>query len=143
MREILFRGKLNHSKEWVQGSLIISQWGNPYIYPNDIIEQDGHHIRFDSDAPFFVIPETVGQFIGKTDKNNVKIFEGDIITDKYGRKSVIKWSNILGGFIAEFVKPQHNGIQTYTLLSARGMAEEFLEVIGNIHDNPELLEGVI
>ena len=67
-REIVFKGKLSHSKEWIEGNLIIAQNGKHYIIPFDVFEPDGHHIIIDSDNPFLVDKDTVSQFINKTDK---------------------------------------------------------------------------
>ena len=133
MREHLYRGKLNHSKEWVQGSLIISQLGNPYIYPNEIIEQDGHHIRFDSDAPFFVIPETVGQYIGLLDKNGAKIFDNDIVKFR-GKIYLVSWHDKFACFAIFIPNDLDSGLKICD-------AKE-CEIIGNATDNPELLEGI-
>ena len=77
-REILFKGKLSHSKEWIEGNLIIAQNGKPYIIPFDVFEPDGNHLIIDSDNPFWVDEDTVSQFINQKDKTGKKIFEGDI-----------------------------------------------------------------
>lgn len=129
MREILFRGKLCHSNEWVMGNLIIAQNGQPYIIPNNVFEQDGHHLIIDSDNPFWVFPETVGQFTGLTDKNGVKIFEGKISLEIVG----------CGIGAAEILI--HEG-QWQIYEQSQGYYPLF-KAIGNdsiiIHDNPELL----
>jgi len=152
MREIIFRGKLAHSEKWVQGNLIISNKDNPYIYPQDFIEQDGHHLLLDTDEAFWIIPETVGQFTGLTDKNRVKIFEGDIVTaavypfidkGKLNYRAAVFWFDeyAMFGYQLNCINSKIKGISD-------GICETFaernlkLEVIGNIHDNPELLGAI-
>ena len=93
-REILFKGKLSHSKEWIEGNLIIAQNGNPYIIPFDVFEPDGHHLIIDSDNPFWVDEYTVGQFINQTDKKGKKIFEGDFDNDG----NCVVWCDNCNGF---------------------------------------------
>ena len=124
MREILFRGKQVDNGEWVEGWLCSSTFLNNTIttilVPCEIF-------GFDMVA---VDPKTVGQFTGLTDKNGKKIFEGDIVKDVdtdinyqviYEKNSFIRVDN------------QRFFYWNFDLTC--------LEVIGNIHDNPELLKG--
>ena len=73
MREILFRGKRTDNGEWVKGYLYITHTGAHEIGSYDA-EINIERFTFD------VIPETVGQFTGHTDKNKCKAFEGDILS---------------------------------------------------------------
>lgn len=141
MREILFRGKLKSNREWIEGSAINTQYdvkGNKHIYIG-VFKTSLRYPLMKFIEWFEVVPETVGQYTGLTDKNGTKIFEGDIIRysiyppDKY-EYGVVNWLN--GGFRA--------GEDSCNLCvcSADGVATCKLEVIGNIHDNPELLKGV-
>ena len=79
-----------------------------------------------------VIPETVGQYTGVTDKNDTKIFEGDIVTmpSYHGgkHKTVVYFKN------GKFAVDGSN-------YSFKDICPRNMEVIGNIHDNPELLNG--
>ena len=122
MREILFRGKSKNSNKWVYG------WycGKTLNHDMSDTEESSQIIDFKSLYWHTCEPETVGQFTGLTDKNGKKIFEGDILEwdlAEYGRgyRERANWS--------------------YGLFSMRQSDwREWCEVIGNIHDNPELLE---
>lgn len=127
MREILFRGKRVHANEWVYGDLLHRRiWGNDVFIIR--VEDNG----FDSYIEYEVLPETVGQDTGITDKNGTKIFEGDIVK-WFGRKYTVTYKE--GRFIGE--KEHFIGVDEYEFINLYGS----LEVIGNIHDNKELLKG--
>lgn len=122
MREILFRGKDIDNGIFVTGYLIGNDTGKKYI------TLVGSHCKE-------VIPETVGQYTGLTDKDGKKIFEGDIV--KYGdtiNKVVFEQRN--GTAYFGVVMDDTETWSFCHLTSAEGM-----KVIGNIHDNPELLKG--
>ena len=131
MREILFRGKSLYSDDWLCG--YIRQYENGKVIICD----------FETKRLWFVDPETVGQFTGLTDKNGKKIFEGDIVKTKYGRLCIVVW----------FSSPAHCGWDLNPIGSAENCIYTKapdrsdlykscnLEVIGNIHDNPELIGG--
>ena len=131
-REILYRG-INFQKEWVYGDLFHS-------YANDDIAVA--YYREGSKTPTFdaIFPESFGQYTGLTDKNGVKIFEGDILEftvfDCFGNdtqhKGVVKWTDI--GYIIE----DTNG-EIFELGWVFEQDEEII-VIGNITDNPELIK---
>ena len=157
MREILFRGftpdENGKNKAFVNGEWIKGQWvqgsywklnKTTYCFKEDY-ERDPnnteHYIVFDQMTDWGlpnrhlqadVIPETLGQYTGLTDKNGQRIFEGDICKHR---------SNYSGNFIISVV--------TYTDGCFLAMADnnsgfnlsDKLEVIGNIYDNPELLKG--
>lgn len=130
MREILFRGKRTDNGEWVQGL--------PADNINGRISKIDFYDGLTDCEIAEVIPETVGQFTGLTDKNGNKIFEGDIVTyDKeYGgetrEKGTVYWCE--GAFWVENVQDEEDS----GLLGV--FVNHQLEIIGNIHDNPELLE---
>ena len=125
MREILFRGKIGRC-EWIYGCFVKKR-GIVNIFKNGILYE--------------VAPETVGQFTGLTDKNGVKIFEGDILKIGENLKGDVIFidensqdygDEIHAAFHCKIHK--HNKtipIDSYLLNNCK--------VIGNIHDNPELL----
>ena len=141
MREILFRGKRKDNGEWIAGYLIIAdeRW---FILITDNIQtysftclKDGEYIF----GKFIeVIPETVGQYTGLTDKNGTKIFKGDIVVMNikgYNTICKVAWADN----VAQFQLWQTNTIpHTPTALN---LGNYDCEIIGNIHDNPELLKG--
>lgn len=121
MREILFRGK-HKNGFWCYGNLNINSQGVTIITPDETaLGKYGA-----------VIPETVGQYTGLTDKNGKKIFEGDIC--KYGDSfGVVEFYEDDAMFIFTY----NENIQT----NLSCMWSKNLEVIGNIYDNPELVES--
>ena len=135
MREILFRGKRVDNGEWIQGDLV--QFLSHGIVR--IVTQEPPYKDAEVDS------DTVGQFTGLTDKNGRKIFEGDIIHLEYSQ--VFFGGEYFGEYTAEVSYKEgcfvtdgiNNGDEIETPLS--GFDNDELEIIGNIHDNPELLGG--
>ena len=159
MREILFRGKRTDNGEWVYGNLVrgcdekyayIVEFGNAELCRNYVN----------------VSPETVGQYTDLKDKNGTKIFEGDIVQyltyDDFDCQSVVKFgeykqdgsygeygARICLGFYVEvdnFTCPDwcENEPECFSDYQKQQNILEIAnecEVIGNIHDNPELLRG--
>lgn len=129
MREILFRGKKDNG-EWVQG------YYSPVNMP--IVGCMGHFINEGGYNAVEIIPETVGQYTGLTDKNGKKIFEGDIV--KFcDIKGVINFG--MGCYCVKTNKPDWKSRNNPAIDIVLNEYENELEVIGNIHDNPELLGG--
>ena len=121
MREILFRGKAENG-EWIYGDLV-HWWGRHNTKPDIQI--------YNNVQRFKVIPETVGQYTGLTDKNGKKIFEGDIVYSPYeDENTVIEWDDD----DAMFTIVYDDICTDFSHYWGR-----YLEVIGNIHDNPELI----
>lgn len=131
VREILFRGKRVDNGKWVYGNLL--QYHNGQ---RGILELGGLKI-------FSVIPSTVGQFTGHTDKNDVKIFEGDVV-DMTGQ-----WWDAAGPAghdsptcVVEFDRftGRFNPFADYDCDCGVYINAGGCEIIGNRWDNPELLE---
>lgn len=142
MREIIFRGKQIDNGEWIEGS---------YIHLNVNADFICQGRSFNSLIPIKieVIPETVGQYTGLTDKNGKKIFEGDILKAKTldtnsEQIAVVGFGNFVDennddeylGFYIEF-----DGFKTTATQLFLEEVKCRIEVISNIHDNPELLKG--
>ena len=125
MREILFRGKRVEDGKWIYGYLSFFYIDNPkkgcMYSPKEVR-------RFD------VMSETVGQYTGLTDKNGTKIFEGDILHAAQG-DFVVRWSESICSFVAGEKERMRPCMNSGTM--------NCCEVIGNIFDNPELLESDI
>ena len=191
-REILFRGKRTDNGEWVEGyytELPVGSLGAT-IFSNDdeiVCENTAsyiikvftkQHSNYSSSNPlevigceqYEIIPDTVGQYTGLTDKNGKKIFEGDILKQKTTKKfakynnfewecyGIVKfgeydWRPGMQGYrsMGWYVKPLRNisiNPPDYRIgnINAGLNQDDILnryypyEVIGNIHDNPELLE---
>lgn len=126
MRELKFRGISNETNEWVYGSAI--RW-------NGLGQIIKHRHRINNNwvkDDIYVFHESIGQFTGLKDCNGKEVYEGDILRysndDKY--KFTIQWNNEIAAF--EIM----NGLMSYKL----GILSE-LEVIGNIHQNIELLNS--
>lgn len=142
MRQINFRGKLSHSKEWIEGNLIIANNEKPYIIPSEIFEPDGHHLRIDSDNPFWVISETVGQSINRNDINDKEAFTDDIIQrlheDALGRKHLICGVIFYDDSKLEY-RIKNIRSETYISDCDSMWIGHYFKIIGSIHDTPELL----
>lgn len=133
------RGKRKDNGEWVEGYLI--QGNKTYIATTEAINYMVVSTSCMASIELVeVIPETVGQCTGLKDKNGKLIFEGDIIrTKKYGR--VIAHSNVRDYdiFIITYVPAVFRIENIHRAFNLVGNSADY-EVIGNIHDNPNLLK---
>lgn len=122
MRTIKFRGKCakdsRYAGEWVYGSCVQCEKSDDVLITVAISDR--------CSCTYHVDPDTVGQFTGLHDKNDQEIYEGDIIRHK------------------DMVKPYHVIYDEYQFSPNDGFRSlcypKHWEVIGNIHDNPELIE---
>lgn len=116
MREIIFRGKRIDNGQWI--------YGYPVKYP------DGEIFIYTPYSTWKVIPETVGQYTGLTDKNGKKIFEGDMVRDAdTGKIFEIIYSRHM------FLRYEREPMYMFYTLDG-----DVIEVIGNIYDSPELVK---
>lgn len=157
MREILFRGKRVDNGEWVYGFYNRCETRLTYTekyYKNNprswiqTVENEGFAGQL-----VHVDTDTVGQYTGLIDANGVKIFDGDIL--RFGNKSLLVWWN------EEAFQWQAKEVYGYDVITKENwldndwtnidlgwIASEFscvgkmtTEIIGNIHDNPDMLTG--
>ncbi|PDY73605.1 hypothetical protein COK08_24835 [Bacillus cereus] len=131
MREIEFRGRKINSTDWVCGDLRKTQNGNIGISVNGRL--------------YIVDAETIGQYIGLKGKENKKIFEGDIVkawsTGSCGTFEV-RWRQ--GGAPCFMLYPAFKNGERWRLHGTQDKLGDYyddVEVIGNIHENPELLKN--
>lgn len=151
MRDILFRGKRQDNGEWVEGYYIKAKW---YLDGKEM------HIIFPLDVAIFphtevseyeeIIPKTIGQYTGLTDKNGKKIFEGDIFHLDDEVVAVVIFQNgsfrleeygLTGTFTESGFDECGGGWDVIDCSPIDWYTINDMEVIGNIHDNPELLGG--
>ncbi|MBQ7280576.1 MAG: hypothetical protein IJR13_07645 [Bacteroidales bacterium] len=128
MRKIEFRGKRKIDGEWVYGDF-------EYNRKRDIARIHSYDEELNYKCQTVVMSDTVGEFTGLTDMNGKDIFEGDIVRMlSRGREriGVVRWDDVNPSFC---IKTQDNDIE-YDFVKC-GEAE--IEVVGNIHDKPELL----
>lgn len=137
MREILFRAKNFDNGVWVQGYYVRLNGNKHFIYTGQSDVDCGNYYP----DYYPVAAKTVGQFTGCTDKNGVKIFEGDIIQVDFQPE-----------YIGIKSRPSYIGVVEYREgafgIYEKGKGTQYFfqhglikTVIGNIYDNPELIGG--
>lgn len=156
MREIIFRGKRVDNDEWVYGFLICMNYID--VWEQKVCYDGQEEIKYCTTKSYQVKSETVSQFTDLTDKNGKKIFEGDIIKAYFQPKNFKNPPYAIGSVIFEngtfkVVVHVSKNSTVYNVFekedtAAYSIEHNFLdryyvlEVIGNIHDNPELLQEV-
>jgi len=128
MREIEFRAKVLDGRDWVFGDLrntwYLFNGERCYYRQNAFLQLEG------------IIPETVGQYTGLKDKDGIKIFEGDIV--RILSSDDFKYEVVYSLSVASFIGRCKYKSDFEYLQNGIG-ANQILKVIGNVHDNPELL----
>lgn len=134
----LYKGERVDNGQWIKGYLLVDEiTGQYFIHASGCSVNESHKVGEEGVLHFLayeVIPETVGQYTGLKGTNGAQIFEGDIVEGYFDHKKIRGY--IFYGSEAKFFV-QRNGLYGIELNNA----EDWIEVIGNIHDNPELLEA--
>jgi len=133
----LFRGKRMDNGEWAQGGYVFVTTADDSRHLGDthLIYPDAPSVR--------VYPDTLGQCTGLRDKNGALIFEGDVL-ERAGigaGKYLAEWQDHSGRYLGVSCKrmnPKNDGTRWIVYLS--DTENGHYEVVGNIHDNPELLD---
>lgn len=147
MREILFRAKRIDNGEWVQGYYVRHE-DTSYCFKEDYErhpENTKHYIAFDMMTDWGlpnkhliaeIDPETLCQYTGLTDKNGKRIWENEIVRIENSMDEGIGKIEFYGGMWYVDGEPSNS---MYDIMEYDDIAE--IEVVGNIFDNPELMEG--
>ncbi len=141
-REIKFRGRRPDNGEWVYGDLLHSKTSCRIVCYTEI-EIEGF---IEAEYHYFVNPDTVGQYTGMHDRTGKEVYEGDVVfwiaIDLRGRgkgeQGAIIWDEHTMTWAIMRDKPTLDG---RPCIISRPFDKKHLEVVGNIHDNPELMKG--
>lgn len=136
MRTILFRGKRIDNGEWVTGSGVVIVDEDYVAIPKtkDVTSAD-YAIKLVK-----IVPATVGEFIDRKDKDGNKIFDGDILQIKAkGLEwiTIVRWSGTASKYEGSYLSP--SGVWLDDGLHCDANSFSLHTLIGNIHDNPELV----
>ena len=133
MREILFKAKRKDNGEWVEGDVMHEPYGACIQYHDN-----------KKRTKVVVIPNTICQFTGLADKNGQKIWENDIVKNKKRTEGFdwykVVWRKDFADFGVEPIKPQFEAKYPMGLSDELTIYGRDYEVIGNVFDNPEMLE---
>lgn len=137
-RTIKFRGKSADNGKWITG-YYYHECGNTYI-----VEDRQSLSETSRNVPYVVIPETVGQFTGLFDKNGKEIYEGDIISVNGKYPKLMRYIDDYACFCLANIEDLDEEMDTgYWHQVSPGWwnsSKRIIKVLGNIHDNPELID---
>ncbi|HAC2959948.1 TPA_asm: hypothetical protein GZJ80_02580 [Listeria monocytogenes] len=138
MREIEFRGKRIDNREWIYGNLMQFEDSATFIFADE--RKGASTLTY---AHFIIInnmhaidEKTLGQYTGLKDKNGKKIFEGDIVNCKFFDRMVGDIAGVINFIDCVWAVSDFKNKRLYQLIDV-----DNIEIIGNIHENPDLLEG--
>ena len=146
-REIKFRAKpLQHGYPWLYGNAVLQMKGKAYLFENEeeyseVIPEFDEGFRYTVDGLFEVNPDTVGRYAGRKDANGKEIYEGDIL----------RLTGSTSNLTAEVVYNEEETAFCLKLIDSKAIGTRSLgnwlslgyecAIIGNAHDNPELMKG--
>ena len=140
-----YRAKRIDNNEWVYGVPVYCESGECFILnrprvPESDYDDDLYCVVDD----FQVDPETVGQFTGLQDTNNIDIYEGDVMgftfDCEYHKTCPVKYEPGWAAFATTLALGETNPEDLYILGAHNDRGSAVYEVIGNVHDNPELVK---
>lgn len=152
MKEVKFRGKRTDNGEWVYGNLVqmetSERYGKQEVFSNTWIVEiakeletrafsEGCSVWANNDF-IQVDPKTVGEYTGLKDKNGKEIFEGDILQSQHGQNGRVTWDESRLTYIVIWSAKTSKFAEEYDSYLYQALYRS--EVIGNIYENPELLE---
>lgn len=137
MREIKFRGRSTKSGNWLFGDLLHNR-GKVYVAPVEGFFFDGA-----TEADFEADPATVGQYTGLKNREGIEIFDGDVLCVNGRYYKLVKYIPVKAAFcMANIAELSYDDIDPWTSVYHDWWenTRRTINVIGNIHDNPELLK---